>query len=84
MKKTMMSDPYNTSLINSFNASGYFCHLLITISNTYFISPGSGSKLFATPIVFLKVSFLKVMSEKKSAEDNKSKKSYPRSPDKSV
>ena len=39
--------------------------------------PGSGSKQFDTLIVFLKESYEKTNSEKKSADDNKSMKNYP-------
>ena len=58
--------------VNSFSASGHFCRLLITFSNS--LDPDharSGSKLFDTLMIFLKDCFEKVNILKKIQGDKK-------------
>ena len=68
---------FDLSLRNSFLASGDFRHLLITLANS--LDPDQRTDLFWTvwhsdrvPEIFLE----KVNFEKKSANDNKSRKNY--------
>ena len=68
--------------MNSFLASGDFCHLLIILQTVWTQirtnrTSCSESEPLDTMIVFLKGVFENVNFEKKSADDNKSMKNYP-------
>ena len=58
------------SFVNTFLASGTFCHLLLTFANSFGSRPGqdrhSGSKQFDALIVFLKDFFEKLILKKVS------------------